>query len=347
MSRRFAGAGLLRRPSARGQAGGGVAGASPTITVAPVLTWTVADGSSPSITPPTYTGDAGTITYDLIRLPSTTVLTGVNLATAQAYVSARATDVGPSWKVTATVTNGSGSAFADSNTVAWNRLVSLPSIVYLGNGSNVTLVGSDVDAMNDQGPSGNDLSAPTASNRPLFVSSGYNGSSDPYIDGDGTSDYLQRTSTSWGGVNPTAYTVLAVSQPANNTTIRTLVQTNGNRILLRVQSSRQYEILATLVSGTGTDRTSSNTLVDGTSQMVNARWDGTNLEIGVNGVFETSVARTGTASSTAGAAMRILSQDGTSSFMGDPVAEIVVCAAAATNAQVSDYAAWAAWKGWI
>ncbi|MCB9620440.1 MAG: hypothetical protein H6724_13465 [Sandaracinus sp.] len=97
--------------------GGGVA---PTITVAPVLAWTVAHGSSPTITEGTYTGDAGTWTYNLVRLPSTNVLSGVSKATVEAYVADRATDVGPSWKVVGTITNGTGADSADSNTVEYD-----------------------------------------------------------------------------------------------------------------------------------------------------------------------------------------------------------------------------------
>ena len=339
---------LIRRPGSRFSrlvsTGEGVA---PTITVAPALAWTVAHGTSPTITPPIYTGDPATITYDLIRLPSTTVLSGVDLATAQAYVSDRATDTGPSWKVSATATNGSGSDSADSNTVAYDRLTALPSIVYLGNGQDVSLVGSDVDAMNDQGALGNDLSAPAATNRPLFVASGYNGGSEPYIDPDGTDDYLQIAAADWGAGDPSAYTVLVIATPANTTAIRALVQSNGNRILMRVQSSKKYEILATLASGTGTDRVTSTTLVDGSSQLVNARWDGATLAIGTGGVMEASVSRGGSAALQDGYVLRALSQDGTAAYMPEPVAEIVVLAAAATDDQIADYAAWATWKGLI
>lgn len=206
---------LLRRggrsPVVSGGGGGGVA---PTITVAPMLTWTVAHGSSPTITPPTYTGDPATITYDLIRLPSTTVLSGVDLATAQAYVSDRTTDVGYEWRVDATATNGSGSDSASSNIVEWYPDVWSPR--NLLDAGTVTLVGSDVDSW-DELIGGRHITAPGASNRPLYSATGFNGGSQPYVEADGALEYLSRgfALQDWWSANPpsptiTAYTLLVV-----------------------------------------------------------------------------------------------------------------------------------------
>jgi hypothetical protein len=135
----------------------------PVITAPPALAWTVAHGTSPAITPPTYTGDAGTITYDLIRLPSTTVLSGVSEATVEAYVSDRATDVGPSWKVTATVTNGSGSDSEDSNTVAWDPIATLAPVRWLeADSADITVNGSDdVTLWEDRSSAGVDMKGPS------------------------------------------------------------------------------------------------------------------------------------------------------------------------------------------
>ncbi len=94
---------------------------APLITVAPVLTWTVALGSSPAVTPPTYLGAAATITYTMQRngvdVPG---LINVSEATIEAYVAVGADVSATSMQlVPATVTNAYGSATANSNAVAF------------------------------------------------------------------------------------------------------------------------------------------------------------------------------------------------------------------------------------
>ncbi len=156
---------------------GGGGGVAPTITVAPVLAWTVAHGSSPTITEGTYTGDAGTWTYDLVRLPSTTVLSGVSKATVEAYVADRATDVGPDWKVTGTITNGSGSDSADSNLVTWDRSTLPIAGGYSGAGLTLADSGTTVDAWASSiGSVSATLTAPTASERLAYSATGGVGS---------------------------------------------------------------------------------------------------------------------------------------------------------------------------
>lgn len=172
----------------RSAASGGVA---PTITVAPVLTWTVAHGSSPTITEGTYTGDAGTWTYDLVRLPSITVLSGVSKATVEAYVADRATDLGPDWKVTGTITNGSGSDSADSNIVTWDRSALPIAGGYSGAGLTLADSGTTVDSWASSfGSISATLTAPTASRRPAYSASGGIGGR-PLIDFDGSSDGIR------------------------------------------------------------------------------------------------------------------------------------------------------------
>lgn len=195
-------------------------GVAPTITVAPVLTWTVEHGTSPTITEGSYTGDAGTWTYDLVR-GVTTVLSGVSKATVEAYVSDRATDVGPDWKVTGTITNGSGADSADSNTVAWYPDV-WSGVRGLYDAVDVTLVGSDVDTWQDLSGNGNDLVAASSGVRPLYSASGFNGGSEPYVEGDGVAEWLRDTAFGWGGA-PTAVSFLAA--------LRVVTPTSGRNIM--------------------------------------------------------------------------------------------------------------------
>lgn len=216
--------GALAQMGARRRSGasGGVA---PTITVAPILTWTVAHGSSPTITDGTYTGDAGTWTYDLVRLPSTTVLSGVSKATVEAYVADRATDVGPDWKVTGTITNGSGSDAADSNTVAWYPDV-WSGVRGLYDAASVTLVGSDVDTWQDLSGNGNDLVAASSGVRPVHSATGFNGGSQPYVEGDGVTEWLRDLTFSWGGA-PTQVAFHAAAHVVTPTNGRALVRYAG------------------------------------------------------------------------------------------------------------------------
>lgn len=160
--------------------GGGVA---PTITSPPSLAWTVAHGTSPALTEGTYTGDAGTWTYDLVRLPSTNVLTGVSKAAVEAYVSDRATDVGPSWKVAGTITNGTGADSADSNTVEYDpsSVASYYADYDPDTGAEVTTGnpaadGDTVQRLLDKAPGARHLTQATAGNRPTYeVGDGPNG----------------------------------------------------------------------------------------------------------------------------------------------------------------------------
>ena len=75
----------------------------------------------------------------------------------------------------------------------------------------ITLVGGDVDAWADQSGAGNHLSAPAAGARPLYVSSGFNGTGYPYLEFDGTAERLTRAAMAWGGAT-TAYTYAFILQ---------------------------------------------------------------------------------------------------------------------------------------
>jgi len=167
--------------SRRLSAVGGVV--APVITVAPVLTWAVTIGSSPAVTPPTYTGSPGTITYTLKRDGAAVGgLTDVSEATIEAHVGVDA-DIGPNILVTATVTNGAGADSEDSNTVVFNDATYLPNVAlghtYAGapNGHGITLADGDTTIDVWAATYGGDplaivLQALAATNRPAWSAAG-------------------------------------------------------------------------------------------------------------------------------------------------------------------------------
>lgn len=238
---------VLGAMGARRRAAG--SGVAPTITVAPVLAWTVAHGSSPTITEGTYTGDAGTWTYDLVRLPSTTVLTGVSKATVEAYVADRATDVGPDWKITGTITNGSGSDAADSNVVAWYPDV-WSGVRGLYDATDVTLVGSDVDTWQDLSGNGNDLVAASSGVRPVHSASGFNGGSQPYVEGDGVAEWLRDTAFGWGGA-PTQLAFHAAAHVVTPTNGRALFRYAGASVRPALVQATSDRVIWYAFDGTG------------------------------------------------------------------------------------------------
>jgi len=91
----------------------------------------------------------------------------------------------------------------------------------------ITLVGPDVDAWADQSGIGNDLSAPAAGARPLYVASGFNGSPYPYLELDGTAERLTRTVMSWGGVT-TSYSLAFIMQVVTASATDILFQYAGS-----------------------------------------------------------------------------------------------------------------------
>lgn len=188
---------LIMRGAAASAARRAAGEVAPTITVAPVLTWAVAIGSSPAITPPTYTGSPGTITYTLKR-DGVAVggLTDVTEATIEAHVGVDA-DIGPNLKVMATVTNGAGSDSDDSNVVVFDDATLLPNVA-LGhtyasapNGNGITLAdgGTTVDVWAAT-YGGDPLSIIlVATNRPAWSASGGAGGR-PRVVFDGSNDQL-------------------------------------------------------------------------------------------------------------------------------------------------------------
>lgn len=261
---------------------GGGGGGGVTITVAPVLTWTVAHGSSPTITPTTYTGDPATITYDLIRLPSTTVLSGVDLATAQAYVSDRATDIGYEWRVDATATNGAGSDSASSNTVEWYPDVWSPRNLY--DARTVTLMGSDVEEWNEL-MGGRNLVEADPARRPAYSASGFNGGSEPYVEGEGL-ERLMRTSGFWSATPPfptvSAYTVLLVWSQQSHVHNRTILVTSGTTRLVQQGGPPYYTQLQNGSSAVDGAETPTTMAIECNGDSV----DSYNMQLYYNGVLQ-------------------------------------------------------------
>ena len=163
---------------------------APTITVAPVLTWTVAIGGSPAITPPTYTGSPGTITYTL-RRDGVAVggLTDVSEATIEAHVGVSA-DIWPDIDVVATVTNGAGSDSEGSNVVAY-ALSQHWRHVY--DAANASATAGLVDSIDDTGSHGGINVTATLLERPTLNATDAGFNNEPSITFDGTTDNLRNT----------------------------------------------------------------------------------------------------------------------------------------------------------
>lgn len=268
-------------------------GVAPTITVAPVLTWTVAHGSSPTITPPTYTGDPATITYDLIRLPSTTVLSGVDLATAQAYVADRDTDLGPDWELDATVTNGSGSDSATSNTVTWDR----SSLPIAGGHSGAGLVladsGTTVDAWASSfGSVSATLTAPTASQRFAYSATAGVGSR-PAATSDGVDDVLSGTITKGSGWTDFEIGFVGIQLGAETAADR-FIEYEGAAALIRLESRGATGGARLITGGTGGATSIATSLVTTTTAHWSGDGDGANQNVRYNGTAEDTDASTAT-----------------------------------------------------
>ena len=174
-------------------------GAAPTITVAPVLAWTVEIGNSPTLTDPVYTGDAGTITWTLYRDGvADGTIAGVSKATAEAYVAVAA-DIGPNLHFGATVTNGTGSDSDVTNTVVFDDAAYLPDTAIWANpvaGHGITT--ADAGSTGDSWQSGWGgvsclLEAPASTHRPAYATDGVGGR--PTLTFDGVDDFLRGTFT--------------------------------------------------------------------------------------------------------------------------------------------------------
>lgn len=187
---------LLRRGGRSPVVSGG--GVAPTITVAPVLTWTGGIGSSPVLTDPVYTGDPGTITWTYYRdgVPDGTI-NGVNKATAEAYVAAWSgtttgvNDNAVSRVFRATVTNGSGSDFADSNAQTYDD----SALPIAAGTTEDDLVLADGDTTIDQwgssiGSIAATITAPVSSARFAYSATGGAGGR-PLATSDGSADRLR------------------------------------------------------------------------------------------------------------------------------------------------------------
>ncbi len=174
-------------------------GVAPTITVAPVLAWTVEIGESPTLTDPTYTGDAGTITWTLYRDGvADGTINGVSKATAEAYVADEG-DIGPELYFEATVTNGSGSDADITSAVVFDDAAYLPDTAIWANpvsGHGITT--ADGGTTGDSWASGwggvaCTLAAPAATHRPAYATDGVGGR--PTLTFDGVDNFLRGTLT--------------------------------------------------------------------------------------------------------------------------------------------------------
>lgn len=318
----------------------GATGVAPTITVAPVLAWTLADGSSPTITPPTYTGDPGTITYDLIRLPATTVLTGVDLATAQAYVAVRATDTGPSWRVAATVTNGSGSDSANSNDVAWDPFVRVGGVATY-RADDVTLVGSDVDVIADR-IGAQDMSAAGASNRPLYVATDAAFNNQPTVSFDGGIEWLRQASFALGGTS-TRLAILLVGDFDSAGDLLTQWSDGASTIELRTTGTLGRLRTAGTPGVASTDTTSA---VDVPCALVSTWESGASQSIyhDAGGSTPEDTDAAGSATLASASALSLAATTGGGVTAVATIAEMHIVTAALTTGVIADWFAYCAWR---
>lgn len=95
---------------------------------------------------------------------------------------------------------------------AYNPLTALPNLRLALDAATVTLVGSDVDVWPDQSGLAQDFSAASAGVRPLYAATGFNSGSQPYVESDGVSEWLRRTSFSFGVTPFDTYTIIEVGQ---------------------------------------------------------------------------------------------------------------------------------------
>lgn len=244
MTTRFDRLGKLVRRGGRSPvtvaAAGGVA---PTITTPPVVSWTVVIGNSPTLTDPVYTGDAGTITWTLYRDGAADgVIVDVTKATAETY-TAVAADIGPDLYFESTVTNGSGSDSANSNTVVFDDATYLPLTAIGVSTSGLTLADSDttVDSWAATlGGLSQTLTAPVAADRPAYSATGGTGSR-PLVTFDGSTDVLRGTLT-----KGSAFTTIecgmvgGVLSVANNDAFFAWQNTNTRLIMITGATARAF-----------------------------------------------------------------------------------------------------------
>lgn len=271
-------------------------GAAPTITVAPVLAWTVEIGNSPTLTDPVYTGDAGTITWTLYRDGvADGTIANVSKATAEAY-AAVAADIGPDLHFEATVTNGSGSDSDVTNTVVFNDATYLPDTAIWVSTAGLTLADSDttVDSwVSSLGGLSGTVSAPTAGVRPSYSASGGAGSR-PLVTFDGVNDTLSDNAFV-RGATWTDFEGGAVGEMLSG-------NTNGDIVLEYYTASGRYRpvqrigtgqrVNASILGGSAgtTTWTASNDNVTG---HFSGDWDGADLSVRLAGAVQSTVATAG------------------------------------------------------
>jgi hypothetical protein len=88
----------------------------------------------------------------------------------------------------------------------------LPNLRLALDAATVTLMGANVDVWPDQSGLAQDLSADSSGVRPLYSATGFNGGSQPYVEADGATEWLRRTSFSFGVTPFNEYTIIEVGQ---------------------------------------------------------------------------------------------------------------------------------------
>jgi hypothetical protein len=255
---------------------------APTITVAPVLTWDVTIGSSPAVTPPTYTGSPGTITYTLRRdgVP-VAGLTDVSEATIEAHVGVGA-DITPALgerllvvDVEATVTNGAGSDSAASNAVSYYldthfRDVWDPDV-------GVTLEDGDttVESIADQGPGGVTLASAGLGTRPTHNASDSGFGGEPSMTFDGADDILTSTSIGLSTLDTIQLWALVRAESASvNNGVWVYFLATGASFRLRQNGADATAANQAASTGAGTVSSTTGQFGEGVEALVGGTYDG-------------------------------------------------------------------------
>ncbi|HZL96244.1 MAG TPA: hypothetical protein VFB99_21500 [Vicinamibacterales bacterium] len=225
---------------------------APTITVAPVLSWTFASGSSPAVTAPTYTGSPGTITYTLKRDGSPVGgLTDVDEATIEAHVRADP-DCGPDVIITAEVTNAAGSDTADSNTVAYYPDADFRDVWDLAVGVTTADGGTTVDSIADQGPGNITITTTGSSQRPAFNASDAGFNNEPSCTFDGSADELTNADIDLNAAltSGSVFAVMRTDGAGSSTaaTLASIINSNSLRLRQNGTTIRRWTSAASAVN---------------------------------------------------------------------------------------------------
>lgn len=151
----------------------------------------------------------------------------------------------------------------------------------------ITNIGGEVDVWGDKSGNGNDLSAPSSGERPTFVASGFNGGSQPYVEGDGTTEWLRDTAFDMGTDTTELTIAVIVNGPATNPGLKNPIiasMFNGNPELMYL--SYNVSDVKPNLTGPGFVGSAGISTFALTPSLIVGAWDGANQYIYIDGVQE-------------------------------------------------------------